>query len=552
MKKMRILSLIFMSSSFIFLNIFSIQQPKTKIKKIDAKYNQINHKYDSERKIVEAKRLVKNAINHFKKTSLATAVNDFIYTPMWRKGELFVFVITESGDVLAHGDNFDLIWKNISKIKTYGDGLLINEMLAVKPEGSEIGYLWNNAYKSAFVTTVVKDGVKYILGTGFYPQDSEYTVKTLVTSAARYFYKYGKDKLFEMVNNPYGPFVKGDIYLMVIDLEGNSYADGDNEANVGQNLIDYVDTKGKKLIREIINLAKSKGQGWIDYEYYEAQKRDYIEKVTDKETSKEYIIAGGYYPGSSLQAVKNLVKKAVSHLKIAGSKEAFRDFNTPTQESPFYYGSLGVFAFNLDGIVKANSYDPFFIGQNWANRKDANRKLYVKQMIERAVKYGNAIVTYYDLNSNLVSYVELVDTVDGKFIVGSRYRPDSKDQSTKVLVNKAKNFLHTNDNEKAFSAFSNPKDGFYQGDIYIFVYDTAGNRLVNGTNKNQIWQNFIKSLDQDGKSIVKELIDVGASGGGWINYRIRNATRKIYVKPVTKPNKLGKLETFIVGSGYFL
>lgn len=552
MKNLKIILLTFIFAFFTINNIISNPQRTKKSKQDPILENHVNLKYDSQRKMAESKNLVRNAIKHFKKTSNDTAINDFIYTPMWRKGELFVFVIDETGDILAHGDDFHLLWTSIAHIKTYGDVPLIKELLTAAPEGTEIGFLWNNAYKQAFVATVVKDGVKYVIGTGFYPQDSDFTVRTLVASAVNYFNTHGKDKLVEMINNPYGPYIKGDITLQLLDMEGNCYADGDNEANVGQNLIDYVDSKGTKYIQEIINLAKHKGHGWVEHTSYEAPKRDFVERVTDKKHNKDYIIVGGFYPSANFEATKNLVKKAAAYLKTHGTKDAFRDFNSPTQESEFYYGALGIFAVTPQGIVKANGYDPYFIGQNWFHRKDGNGNFYVKEMIQRAMQYGSAIVTYYDLNVNLVAYVELVDTVEGKFIIGSRYRPDSKDQSVSVLVDKARNHLLNNDTEQSFNLFSTVDGGYYEGDMYIFVYDTIGTRFVNGTHKSQIWQNFIKSVDQEGKAVVKQLIDIGNNGGGWLQYKIRNANRKIYVKPVTKPNKLGKLQTYIVGSGYFL
>ena len=66
-----------------------------------------------ERKALECKRLTNNGIKHFMKKSVENACNDFIHDTIWRKGELFVFVFDAQGVVLAHGDDTDLIWKNI-------------------------------------------------------------------------------------------------------------------------------------------------------------------------------------------------------------------------------------------------------------------------------------------------------------------------------------------------------------------------------------------------------------------------------------------------------
>ena len=60
---------------------------------------------------------------------LENACNDFIHNSVWRKGELFIFVFDAEGVVLAHGDDYDLIWTNIKDMKGIGGMPLIKDML---------------------------------------------------------------------------------------------------------------------------------------------------------------------------------------------------------------------------------------------------------------------------------------------------------------------------------------------------------------------------------------------------------------------------------------
>ena len=58
-------------------------------------------------------------------------------------------------------------------------------------------------------------------------------------------------------------------------------------------------------------------------------------------------------------------------------------------------------------------------------------------------------------------------------------------------------------------------------EICLCLPTTAeGTRLANGIYKSQLWKNFIKATDQDGKAIVSDAITVALNGGGWTTYKI--------------------------------
>lgn len=97
----------------------------------------------------------------------------------------------------------------------------------------------------------------------------------------------GKDKAFAEFNNPNGQFVKGDLYVMAYDMEGNNKAHGANAKLIGKNLIDIKDANGVFIVKSFIDLAQSKGKGWVDYKWPNHitksvdMKSTYIEKVDD-------------------------------------------------------------------------------------------------------------------------------------------------------------------------------------------------------------------------------------------------------------------------------
>lgn len=505
---------------------------------------------DVNRKTEEAKQLVLNAVKHFMKETVATSCNDFVHNTIWRKGELFVFVFKESGTCLANGDDYDLIWQNIKGIKGIGGEPLINDMFRVGREGGWMSFLWNNGYQTAYVKSVMKDGQKYVLGSGFFPESDEFTSKQLVRTAVAYFDQNGRESTFALISNPNGPFVKGDIYMFAYDFNGQVVAHGQNAALVGQNLIDLQDSRGKYLIKELIEVAKTKGKGWVEYYWRNEFKRSYVEKVVDPKTKTEYLISAGYHPNITLNTVKTYVNSAIRYLKTNGSKQAFAEFSNVVGE--FAIGALGIFVFDLEGKCLANGENPAFVGQNLMKLRSTDGRYFVREMIEAAQKKGKALVSYVSRNANAIAYVEFVETPDGKFVIGAEFFPSSKTASTQTLVNRAVDLVKQPDVDAAFGLLSERGSDFIRGDLSVFVYDEEGTRLVNGTQKSQVWKNLIKATDQEGKMIINDIVTVAVNGGGWVEYQTRNARRKVYVKSVPRKLDSGKYKNYIVGSGYFL
>ncbi len=118
-----------------------------------------------------------------------------------------------------------------------------------------------------------------------------------------------------------------------------------------------------------------------------------------------------------------------------------------------------------------------------------------------------------------------------------------------ALVKKAVAFLKANGKDAAFAEFSNPKGKFVEGDLYIFVYDMSGKCLAHGGNARMVGKDLMDLKDADGKSFVKERVDLAKSAGkGWQNYKWNNpAVNKIE----NKTAYVEKCDDVIVGSGAY-
>ena len=111
--------------------------------------------------------------------------------------------------------------------------------------------------------------------------------KALVKQAAAYVKYQGKDKALAEISTPKGMFDKGELYVFAYDLHGVMLAHPKNPALIGQNLIAVPDSEGKLFRKAIVEMANSKGSGWVDYVYLNPEtnkqehKSTYLLKVGD-------------------------------------------------------------------------------------------------------------------------------------------------------------------------------------------------------------------------------------------------------------------------------
>ncbi|HYD81830.1 MAG TPA: cache domain-containing protein [Paucimonas sp.] len=108
----------------------------------------------------------------------------------------------------------------------------------------------------------------------------------MVKKAVAYLKANGKDKAFaEFGNLDNKEFHDRDLYIFVYDLNGINLAHGNNPKMVGKNLLDMKDNDGVYIIKGFIEVANSKGKGWVDYKWPNPvtkaveSKSSYIEKV---------------------------------------------------------------------------------------------------------------------------------------------------------------------------------------------------------------------------------------------------------------------------------
>src|SRR5579863_1800458 len=120
--------------------------------------------------------------------------------------------------------------------------------------------------------------------------------KAMVGKAVALIKADGPEKAFAAINDKDNKdFHDRDLYVFVRSMDGNTVAHGANKGMIGHTGLDLKDADGKLYNKEMIELAQSKGSGWVDYRWVNPvdkkieQKSSYIEKVDT------YVVGAGVY-----------------------------------------------------------------------------------------------------------------------------------------------------------------------------------------------------------------------------------------------------------------
>lgn len=108
----------------------------------------------------------------------------------------------------------------------------------------------------------------FLLGAAFAGQAASLEeAKAFGKKAAAYVEANGKDRGIAEIGNPKGKFVKGDMFVTLLDTNGNYLANPVNSILVGQNHLNLRDADGRPFVNEMIEIVRTKGGGWVTYRF---------------------------------------------------------------------------------------------------------------------------------------------------------------------------------------------------------------------------------------------------------------------------------------------
>ena len=106
----------------------------------------------------------------------------------------------------------------------------------------------------------------------------------------------GADATFKAVSDKsVAEFHDRDLYPFIYDMAGVNVAHGARPALIGKNLLTLKDQEGKFLVRDMLEIAKTKGSGWYDYKWPNPLTNKIEDKASYVEKMGDYWVGVGVY-----------------------------------------------------------------------------------------------------------------------------------------------------------------------------------------------------------------------------------------------------------------
>lgn len=92
--------------------------------------------------------------------------------------------------------------------------------------------------------------------------------EALARRAAALLERLGPGPAFAAFMDRDREFIDRDLYVFVLDLDGTMWASGAFPQSIGSNALGARDSRGRYYIRRMIRLAMERGEGWVEYEWF--------------------------------------------------------------------------------------------------------------------------------------------------------------------------------------------------------------------------------------------------------------------------------------------
>jgi signal transduction histidine kinase/uncharacterized cupin superfamily protein len=503
----------------------------------------------------------------------------------WRNGDTYIFALDPEGNMLVHPDPL-LEGKNQLGLKDINGKPIVRGLLTAAtsiPERQEgwYHYQWIEPrgllprWKSSYVQGVrAPSGKQYIVGSGLYNDRLERAfVVDAVMHAVGELALHGQDA-FQIFHDPSGPYIFKNTYIFVVDMNGVELVNPAFPNIEGRKLLDLQDTNGKFLYRDIIQLVKTRGAGWVDYmwpkpgESASTRKSTYVH--TAKIDGRTVAVGCGVYLADApseftskatitASALTELVHQAATLLEEQGESAypKFRD-----KGSKWFNDETYIFVFTMDGVRAFHAAEPDSEGRQDIGLTDIVGRHIVKMMLEAgSAPFGEGWVHYmYPEPGDIFpawksSIVMRVTYPSGKqYIVGCGIYNMQMDKAfIEDVVNSAAALI-ASQGRAAFPIIRDKTGPFVFMDTYVFVQSLEGVELVNAAQPSFEGKNLIDLKDLKGKSVVRDEIAIALTeGSAWIEsywYKPGDnipALKQTYIRKVQFQE-----ETFIVGSGLYV
>lgn len=119
--------------------------------------------------------------------------------------------------------------------------------------------------------------------------------KALLAKAVAFYKANGKDKSIAQFSDKTGSFVSRDLYVTIVDLQGNTLAHAFTPRLVGKNNMALEDADGKLFYKDRIETAKAKGRGQQEYKVINPVSKAIEQKIAFFERVDDVVLTTGTF-----------------------------------------------------------------------------------------------------------------------------------------------------------------------------------------------------------------------------------------------------------------
>ena len=503
----------------------------------------------------------------------------------WRQGEMYIFVLDLEGNMLVHPDG-GMEGTNQLGLKDVAGKPIIRGLIDVATTRPDKRAGWYHyqwpvpggllpRWKSSYVRLVdAPSGSRYIVGCGVYNDRMERAfVADMVTDAVAQIERSG-EAAYPLFFDETGRFRAKDAYVWIVSSDGVDIANPAFPNFKGRNQLDLKDTQGKPFIREMLEVAQTRGSGWVDYmwpkpgESVSTQKSTYVSKATIGTTW--VMVGSGVYladaPRATTVAKKMtapelmaLVRDGAVLLEQRG-EEAYPELRQ--KGSKWFRDDTYFMTVTLDGTVSLHAADPAQEGLKHGDLVDVLGRRFGRMLLDAAATpWGEGWVHYmYPEPGNIFPTWKSVFVKRVTFPSGTQYAVCSAIYNMQMdeafiedVVDRAAALIAARGAD-AFKQLRDKTGPFVFMDTYIFVDRPDGIEVVNPAQPSVEGTNFTGMKDLNGKRFVDEYIAAAMkNGSAWVDYSWYKpgdntpAPKRAYVRKVQSG-----ADTYIVGSGFYV
>jgi len=503
----------------------------------------------------------------------------------WRQQETYIFVLDPAGNMLVHPDRA-MEGKNELELKDVNGRPIIQGLIHTatalpdKPAGW-YHYEWPvpggllPRWKSSYVRLVTApDGGRFVVGSGMYDDRMERAFVVDIVKGAVGQVETRGETAFPLFHDPTGPFIAKDAYVFVIDPSGVELVNPAFPNLEGRSLLDLKDTQGKPLVREMLEVARTRGSGWVDYlwpkpgDSVSTQKSTYVSKAN---VGGKWLLVGcGVYladaPVEARRIQKVTAPELMTLVRDGGAllerqgEQAFAEFRE--RGSRWFHDDTYVFVWTMDGTRRFHAADPTLEGKDASGAKDVRGRPYGKMFLEVAASpSGEGWVHYmFPEPGNIFpawksTFLKRVTLPSGeqRLTGAGIYNMQMDKAFIEDVVDRAAALVAAR-GTAAFAQLRDKTGPFVFMDTYVFVDTIDGTEVVNPAQPSLEGTNIIDLRDVKGTRLARNYIAAASKmGSAWVDYywykpgHNTPSRKHAYVRKV----QAGQ-DTYVVGSGVYL